>query len=255
MTSDAPTTDGSVKTNDTAQRQDTRWWENYLVRYIVATVVGSGAVLWFCNTSPLLSEKHVFDVVHISESPQYAQLIELIVLGFAFCYIASAPILVLHALRSELRQFALGGLVRRLIDCVAFALLGLAIASLGIWIIGSHRAYDAIILAVVLSLQLVPLVHAVLNGFETVTRFASELARARADQSSFVTEYVQSYRHMREHGNAFSIIILEVALTYLLVRAATYKEAVIITVLWVAPGALAWFVATSLEFRLGRERS
>ena len=63
-------------------------------------------------------------------------------------------------------------------------------------------------------------------------------------------EYIQSYRDMREHGNALLILVMEGVLTTALLQAANLGILFAILVLWVTPAAFVWFVATDLETHL-----
>ncbi len=67
-----------------------------------------------------------------------------------------------------------------------------------------------------------------------------------------VDEYVESYRVLREHGNAFMIIVFEILLAALLswVHSNDCECVVICLLLWVSLGAIAWVIATCLEFHI-----
>ena len=60
---------------------------------------------------------------------------------------------------------------------------------------------------------------------ETIRDFYHELATARSrgkeEKKKEITEYVESYRHLREHGNAFLIILMECVLAGALFAADT----------------------------------
>ena len=52
-------------------------------------------------------------------------------------------------------------------------------------------------------------------GAARVIVYYRGLAKARAKPHESIAEYVQSYRHLREHGNAFVIVGLELVLAWL----------------------------------------
>lgn len=80
-----------------------RWWEYYLLRYLVGTVVGAVLVAFlnWHSTSPFFGRLE--PLVDLSDSA-FLGVGLLAALGFAFCYIASLPILVLHATRAHIQR-------------------------------------------------------------------------------------------------------------------------------------------------------
>lgn len=76
----------------------TRWWENYLVRYLMPSIAGAVVVSWLVSRSngevgPLL---HLPATGSALDTPS---LILLFLYGNLFCYIASYPILCFHVTR------------------------------------------------------------------------------------------------------------------------------------------------------------
>jgi uncharacterized membrane protein (DUF485 family) len=86
-----------------------------------------------------------------------------------------------------------------------------------------------------------------------------KLANKRSNAKGGITG---SYKHMREHGNSFAIVLLEVMLAVLLYAVgsigfqqpltAANKDAFIlpyvaVVILWVIPAALVWVVGTLFE--------
>lgn len=79
------------------QREDSsRWWEFYAVRYALGTVIGGVIFFFLCSTNPVLQQLIFGANVHTLNAPI---LILLGAYGLAFCYFASAPVLVLHTTR------------------------------------------------------------------------------------------------------------------------------------------------------------
>jgi hypothetical protein len=83
-----------------------RWWEGYLVRYLLGTPIGGVCVLAIANkvleTIPdyLKYRKEIFDAVIRGDFTLNASAA--VVLGFlalVYCYVASAPITIIHATR------------------------------------------------------------------------------------------------------------------------------------------------------------
>lgn len=86
----------------------TRWWENYLVRYLMPSIAGAAIVSWLCSYGgdgfrELLLLPATVKGVGGSSSLQpridAPSLILLFLYGNIFCYIASYPILVFHVTR------------------------------------------------------------------------------------------------------------------------------------------------------------
>lgn len=74
-----------------------RWWENYLVRYLMPSIAGVGIVAWLMWVAPGLRE-----VLFFGKSPPSLDaptLTLLILYGNLFCYVASYPILCFHVTR------------------------------------------------------------------------------------------------------------------------------------------------------------
>jgi hypothetical protein len=72
-------------------------------------------------------------------------------------------------------------------------------------------------------------------------------ARAGRDNRAEVREYVESYQHLREHGNAFSILLLEVILAAALYAADSVIRLFGLVVIWIVPATFTWFLGTWLE--------
>jgi len=73
-----------------------RWWENYLVRYLMPSIAGTIIVLSLTDGKPLRSLLVLpLDATKIDATGAVLAF----VYGNLFCYIASYPILVFHATR------------------------------------------------------------------------------------------------------------------------------------------------------------
>src|SRR5439155_1112940 len=105
--------------------------------------------------------------------------------------------------------------------------------------------------SVVMGGQIGLIVLACASRFRVVEEFYRDLASARGgERSSSRSEYVTSYRHLREHGNAVSIVILELVLAFVILRSPSEQAALSIIFVWLVPGVFAWFVGTALESRM-----
>lgn len=177
--------------------REQRWWEFYLVRYFVGTVVGTIIVLLLVFGEGSKVKEILVKVDAFEVSVNNFQMVHLWLYGFlglAFCYIASGPILLFHAIRG----------------------LG-------------YKKKDE----------------------RGIYKYYKRLAehRSKKEKNAAIKEYVESYKHLREHGNAFFIVLMEIFLGILLFWFS--KIAIIILiVIWVVAGAYVWIIGTHLERKL-----
>jgi len=75
-----------------------RWWENYLVRYLMPSIAGMAIVSWLCSHGGVgLRAILLLPPVGVKLDPTSLTL--LFLYGNLFCYIASYPVLVFHVTR------------------------------------------------------------------------------------------------------------------------------------------------------------
>ncbi len=88
------------------KNHDNRWWEFYFVRYFVGTALGAIVVLFLATAdSPVFTSQGVLATILKTLKPEKFEsgyIAVLATIGLTFCYVASAPILVLHATRGSL---------------------------------------------------------------------------------------------------------------------------------------------------------
>lgn len=190
----------------------------------------------------------------------------LAVCGLVYCYIASAPILVLHAGRFLSGRWI--KLTSRWVKClsvvlvvvlfplsplVAYGVLG-RLESWRYCIIG----YFAVAGLLVIVLQYVVSSWALIES-RHLFAFYGTLAENREIALSPERArggIVDSYRHLREHGNSFFIVLLEILLAAILVgaRLIVSNESdpsslgyLVVIVAWVFPAACVWGIGTLFE--------
>jgi hypothetical protein len=83
-------------------RTKNRWWEYYFLRYFVGTVVGAVAIVFLLNFPGSFWYDPEFLTIRQIGNLGVKEITGLAALGFAFCYIASAPMLLMHATRAQL---------------------------------------------------------------------------------------------------------------------------------------------------------
>lgn len=251
------------KTEKEKKKPDSRWWEFYFVRYFVGTALGAIVVLFLASAnSPVFTNQGELATILKTLKPEKFEsgyIAVLATVGLAFCYIASAPILVLHALRGSLLKVR-SSTNRKLIAlflAVVFVVSGaqgyvlwLALSIKGNpWVSQDFYAGTTYLLLVSIIFvgQLFLLWLAISGREQHAFEYYDQLVRRRAFASDAAEEYVESYRHLREHGNAFFIALLE-----LLLGAALFYSPVpwaVILMLWIFPAAGVWLFGTLLESR------
>lgn len=240
-----------------------RWWEFYAVRYGMGSVVGAVIVYFLCATNPVLQKLLTgLDPTALDA----AQLTMLLAYGLTYCYIASAPILVLHAGRFLLEPNRTG-IAWKAVTATTVAIVG----SVAIYISLTEQTGYALLvyslmvglIALLLGIQLV-IIFKVQGGEgnKKLYLFYQKLADKRDSKKSSL---VESYKHLREHGNSFFIVWLEIVLGVILFifgnmeYLATSKVSsdipryvlpyFIVLFVWITPAMMVWSIATSIESR------
>jgi hypothetical protein len=73
-----------------------------------------------------------------------------------------------------------------------------------------------------------------------------EIKKERYDRE-FSPEYITSYQHVRENGNAFGIIITEIIFAWLLI---TFNFSIWLIIIWLLFGFFGWFLGIYFEFKM-----
>ncbi len=199
--------------------------------------------------------------------------------GFLYMYFSSMLILIMHGLRVVLFSFLFrikdGSLIWSSILSYCLLAQRLLIIFIVILILLSWRGVVDIPLALY-HIVAVLLFSSLLTGFvikrDYVQRFYEELSdyrtrgfkqmsirqkkgkekKSTSKQEKYVndsSDYVESYKHLREHGNAFGIIVCELVFAFWLI---SWKFSPWAIFYWCLIGFLAWIVGTYLE--LGKTR-
>jgi hypothetical protein len=71
------------------------------------------------------------------------------------------------------------------------------------------------------------------------------IEREEIKKDLHIRELVETYRHLREHGNAFGIIVLEVLFALVIIHCKLFG-----IIIWILTGVLAWIIGTYLEDKL-----
>jgi hypothetical protein len=238
-----------------------RWWEFYGVRYAMGTIVGSIVFYVLASGNALLK-------------PLATDIKYLVSFGLVYCYIASAPILVFHAGRFLLKERHRG------LGFLSAAAVGLVAGILGWLFIPRDHIAAPIFWLFLLAFAIAAFIWCLeglvvcgaLRQSDKLWTFYEKLSdhRANADKG----EIIDSYRHLREHGNSFFIVSLEIILGTILIGISAaaglfdapatpealksmssptldsrFVAPILAIVLWILPAVLVWFIATELERR------
>lgn len=265
------------KTPPTSVDSNYRWWESYLVRYAIGSVVGAlfvyailsaigGDVMNKALMIPTVSKDQLNILMRACENSNanacvahlqlyqdlygfnLPQLALLGIYGFGYCYVASSPGLVVHAVRRHLASGGNRPLLRK-----DWLMAGLAIASVLIPLVvllcsgAVAAAWVTLITAGILVLVQIALLFVEYHQGNVVLQFYEQLHRTRL----YPKITLDSYRHLREHGNAFFIVVLElmffsVAMSMLKIF-GHHPYWPILLILWVVPGAAVYFLGHRIE--------
>jgi hypothetical protein len=240
----------SDKDNEPGNKETQNPWGYYYLRYFVGAIVGAGLLVWLLRAA----QEHCLLAAELlsAESGDFLHTASILTVlgtaGLAYCYIASAPILVLHAMRGRFSKaqtpFNLVGVgVAVLIVIVALALFACPNNNPEDWRKVGYAAFGAVLLAETIMVAW--------PSGERIRTFYRELAEVRASgkekNKRGINEYVESYRHLREHGNAFLIILMECVLAGGLYAADTKMRFFGMIILWILPAAVIWPLGTWLE--------
>lgn len=239
------------------------WWEYYFLRYFVGTVVGAAVIFTIPACRAALE-------CLIPGGAEWKYLAVLPALGFAYCYVASAPMLTLHVVRAYL--FApppptehtvwqsRPDLMLSVLCCIAgLAAVVLVVLAIYCRCLILHLLHNLrgtlggltglVVLSSVVIAQIISMVLAYRDKFSRITAFYWKVSGARAatEVPSQVGEYIESYRHMREHSNAYAILVFELLAAPVLAAASESRLLVPISIVWLLPPARCWLTATALE--------
>lgn len=245
-----------------------KWWEFYVVRYALGTVFGV-LIVAFLATHGLGIPFPSGDIKDITK-PEAAPL--LVVYGLAFCYLASSPMLLFHATRFRLKKrgFRWGTVL----------VLGVSVALPYYWeslaadkVPVGLRVAAFMTMCLMLCVFILQFVAVYVGEYKTgeMWRFYKRLDMNRRVKAN--RELMDSYRHLREHGNACAVVLFEMLLglgLYLSTRVSVIPaglvapcgtpsspcdptsslamaQSFVLVLLWILPGAYVWCIGCYLE--------
>lgn len=283
-----------------SEKNENRWWENYLVRYLVPSIAGMFILMWLNNNSvkseivesgvikskiaevevikPEIVKSKIektgileqyFPMLKLTNGKDFntASLTVWLLLGTLYCYIASYPILVLHAVRVYL-------LTKKNISPKLFVLFILLLLNMIFFVLYLRIFFLIPIFVIIFSSFQYYFLYKVVEE-ESGYDYMKHLAKAKNDlipnteintekkaeinaekKAGYIKDITDSYKHLREHGNTALIILLEILLAFLLYVSLHYERengymdfsiVSIILIIWVSPAALVYFYGHLLE--------
>ncbi|MBT0663650.1 hypothetical protein KI809_04975 [Geobacter pelophilus] len=249
-----------------------RWWEGYLVRYLMPSIAGMVIVSNLSNISGPEMRSVLFIPSEVRDLDA-ARLILLFLYGNLFCYIASYPILTFHATRvidfgkegnkwpakihldGYLATFFAGALVIVLSTLYSdlLAVISAFAVAVGFSSLQIARMYTAFTNKIEC--------WGLKNKVTPLYGLAYSLSRRRGiiteNQKNWTNkELVDTYRHLREHGNTAFIFFLELILAglcFLIISNTSSSHHLlllgILFGIWAIPSVLIHLVGQHLERR------
>jgi hypothetical protein len=280
--------------NNTSQRAGTlgpvdgshtgRWWEGYLVRYLLGGFVGSVCVVLIVDQVLGQSYCNAFCWLGRAPDDDPARWIALFLAGTGYCYIASTPITVIHASR----------MIQRGMNRYARVMWSGWVVGALLWLL--VRIFAPVPNPVLYLWYGLPAVWLLLGQYDCLLALNYDIDRGNIDNASFrnllgaafsprvkegpnenvrpnsrfLTFYRQlaaarargvpgsdiraSYTHLREHANSVFIVVSEISLLSTMLGIAALlsderKLAALAALLfvWLIPALRVWGIANRLE--------
>ncbi|MFZ5660011.1 MAG: hypothetical protein ACOY5C_09190 [Pseudomonadota bacterium] len=242
------------------EQNDSHWWEFYGVRYAQGTVVGAMIVFFLFSQNEALKK-----LLFLPADPKdfgMPHLILLAVYGLAYCYISSAPILIMHAVRgllfkSQKDLSSSKGFIPRILWVLLPSMLLTTIycitAKTDI-VIGGLAVF---MYATLVAFQVSILISIFRSSWQQIISYYLDIVKKRKENVN--SGYVESYKHMREHGNSFLIVTFQFFLalpifTFVsqpgIASEDSIRHLLMIVLVWVLPAVTIWFFGNKLENHL-----
>lgn len=246
-----------------------RWWEGYLVRYLVGSLVGSAAI--FVLVGEIVWEGDPakykqFIINHLIGKDTSAVFVSVFaVFGFVYCYLASTPITVIHATRA-IKGFP--NSFARYLWIITGCLATIAI----LFSKFIPQNYMLVVLAIPAMWMVIAQWACILQLLDVpesgLIRFWAWISKSNEFQNYYISlaknrdttnkrrELRESYTHLREHSNSVFIVVIELSLLSLLVfvhrsLALDLRDFILLTgaftFVWLVPNIFLWGRANQLE--------
>ncbi|MFD0682420.1 MULTISPECIES: hypothetical protein [unclassified Paenibacillus] len=239
---------------------NSRFWEFYLVRYLAGTIFGI-LVLWylFLNHGPEISKSfYNGDLSNVLPGQIYNMLFET---TYTFDNINinfnGSNGFILSTNNSDgVVTFKQDGLT--VLTSVILAIAGFLYMYISSMFILVYHAFRIIVFKGRRSTGIynfyINLSQIRAKGNFKETSIKKEGKSTKSEETNFneIKEFVESYRHLREHGNAFFILLSEIFFAAWLIL---FKFDVSGLIIWFSIGTIAWFIGTYLEIKFVDENT
>lgn len=248
-----------------------RWWESYFIRYALGTVAGIICVYFLLDTMGAETKAKWLMMPNITQAQidtlvsscslsgnasacalqaqlyqdlygfNLAQLALLAIYGLAFNYFASAPTLIWHAVRNLFSHTLIAPCLFYLFIMSIIVSIFLSVNSIPVF---SYIVIFSVIIYIAIQVKYLGKIYNNKNG--ELIEFYRRLHKAR--KSNCID--VDSYRHLREHGNAFMIVPHNLTLLAVIIALHDIKNDWSLTwlaLLWILPAALVYFLGHKIE--------
>jgi hypothetical protein len=233
--------------SDVNASNDHRWWDVYIIRYAVGIVVGALCVYQLAGHfgADFASILFLKNIVDESGVIKWSTLVLLGIYGFVYTYIASAPFLVLHAVRFLYSAKDLSWnchypwLIYTIIVFFSLALLAYMAGEPGC------AGFLLVVGVGLLVIWQILLLRSAFSKKDEALVFYKKLYEARKNP----TIDPSSYKHLREHGNAFSLVLANLFFFILIVAIHSLfgKDVIWLLLLWILPAAGVYFLGHQIE--------
>lgn len=239
------------------ENNNSRWWDFYLVRYMIGTIVGSiilYLLLYKFHEVNLLGSGITKVLKEIIQLDSSIGLIILITGGLAICYVSSSPILILHATRLWFlpnrykEKVNNKGTTIPLAMGICFFILGILLASVIYYFYHISPITGTICLIILCPFSLFLFFWLSEHNRDIQRKMKYRyFSLVKAREENPINEYSESYKHLREHGNAFFIVLFEILLGLALFQVKKPYEVIAVLAVWIIPPTLIWFFGNYLE--------
>jgi hypothetical protein len=247
-------------------KNNNRWWESYLTRYLIGTIVGALCIFYLVEYAKEANElvclfKKLLGNIDEGDS-KGVYILTLGAMGFAYCYLISAPLTLIHHLRLSQwpgktdtnqpisppsRAFRVIYALFWVLSILGFLLIGrpAPLPNAGCPPSGISISCGALWIIAVGFLVLFAIVSYCTRNFgkiayENSKTLSKQLPSGKIDKGT--------YKALSEHGNAYSIVILQVLATIFIHNCKNNTTLLMVFLLWIALGALCWFIAKRIEY-------
>ncbi|WLG93591.1 hypothetical protein [Pseudomonas sp. FP198] len=242
------------------EEHSSRFWEFYALRYSVGAILGALILFLLVQKNKSLSSL-IF--VKPGEPIDLIQVGVFLGLGLVYSYLSSAPILVFHAGR-----FLIPKKHERFFrppekSMILFLALNLILPLTFFFVSAMHlefKIWFALVIFLassIFSAQLI-IIYKCHSQRSKLFLFYRNLAINRSYSKGGI---IDSYRHLREHGNAFGIVFFEMVLALFMFAATMYSSThkqpsdifepaiilLIIILAWIIPAMLVWLIGCIIE--------